>query len=213
VPFYCVALPTVDAQTSTPPEEQATAACLPTTATSTSSTSASRGYCLLEVHIGLYSSRNIRTLTTLRLRRISTCRLLPSTSTSVSSCVVSPLRLRGGVRQCVCGSTLVRTVRRGLPRLTTTVDLQTAGGCACACLHECVAAGPRRRHGLSCMVRRRRRGSHARVGRSSGDGACQRKGRGSDTCQKRGVVAAVARLPAPTTVSAGPRSLVSVGGE
>jgi hypothetical protein len=65
---FCVASPTVDARTSTPPEEQTTAACLPTTATSTSATSASRGYCLLEVHTGLYSSRNIRTLTTLRLR-------------------------------------------------------------------------------------------------------------------------------------------------
>jgi hypothetical protein len=66
--FCCVALPTNDARTWTPPEEQATAACLPTTATSTSATSASRGYSLLEVHTGLYSNHNIRTLTTLRLR-------------------------------------------------------------------------------------------------------------------------------------------------
>jgi hypothetical protein len=33
---------------------------------------------------------------------ISTCRLLPSASTPVSSCVVPPLRLRGDVRLCVC---------------------------------------------------------------------------------------------------------------
>jgi hypothetical protein len=60
--FCCVAL-------STPSEEQATVACLPTTTTttSTSATSASRGYRLLGVHNSLYSSRNIRTLTTLRL--------------------------------------------------------------------------------------------------------------------------------------------------
>jgi hypothetical protein len=44
---FCVASPIVDARTSTPPEEQATDACLPTTATSTSATSASRGYRLL----------------------------------------------------------------------------------------------------------------------------------------------------------------------
>jgi hypothetical protein len=89
--FCCVALSNVDARTSTPPEEQATAACLPTTATSTSATSSSKGYRLLEVHTGLYSSHNIRTLTTLR-----PCRLLPSVSTPVSSCAVPPLRLRGG---------------------------------------------------------------------------------------------------------------------
>jgi hypothetical protein len=57
----------VDARTSTPPEEQTHAACLPTAATSTSATSASRGYHLLGAHTGLYSSHNIRTLTTLRL--------------------------------------------------------------------------------------------------------------------------------------------------
>jgi hypothetical protein len=68
--FCCVTLPTVDARTSTPLEEQATAACLLTTTTLTSATSASRGYRLLEVHTGLYSSRNIRTLTTLLLRGI-----------------------------------------------------------------------------------------------------------------------------------------------
>jgi hypothetical protein len=66
--FSCVALPTVDARTSTPPEKQATIACLPTTATSTLTTSTSRGYRLLEIHTRLYSSRNIRTLTRLRLR-------------------------------------------------------------------------------------------------------------------------------------------------
>jgi hypothetical protein len=65
--FCCVALPIVDARTLTPPEEQATAACLSTTTTSTSANSASRGYHLLGVHTGLYSSRNIRTLMTLRL--------------------------------------------------------------------------------------------------------------------------------------------------
>jgi hypothetical protein len=41
---------------------------------------------------------------------ISTRRLLPSASTSVSSCVVSPLRLRGDVRLCVWAGTTV-----GLP--------------------------------------------------------------------------------------------------
>jgi hypothetical protein len=53
---------------STPPEEQATVVCLPTMATSTSVTSASKGYRLLGVHTSLYSNRNIRTLTTLRVR-------------------------------------------------------------------------------------------------------------------------------------------------
>jgi hypothetical protein len=55
--LLCVAL-----QMSTPPEEQATATCLSTT---TTLTSAFRGYRLLGVHTSLYSSRNIRTLTTL----------------------------------------------------------------------------------------------------------------------------------------------------
>jgi hypothetical protein len=99
--FCCVALPTVDTGTSTPPEAQATVACLPTTTTSTSATSASRGYRLLRVHTGVYSSRSIRTLTTLRLWGISTCRLLHSASTPVPSCAVPPLRLRGDVRLCV----------------------------------------------------------------------------------------------------------------
>jgi hypothetical protein len=102
VPFCCVALPIVDARTSTPPEDQASAACLPTATTSTSATSASRGYHLLGAHTGLFSSRNIRTITTLQLRGISTRRLLPSASTLVSSCVVPPLQLRGDVRLCVC---------------------------------------------------------------------------------------------------------------
>jgi hypothetical protein len=108
--FCCVGLPTVDARTSTPPEEQASAACLPTATTSTSATSASRGYRYLGTHTGLCSSRNIRTLTTLRLRGISTRRLLPSSSTPVSSCVVPVLRLRGNVRLCVWADTTV-----GLP--------------------------------------------------------------------------------------------------
>jgi hypothetical protein len=68
VPFYCVALPIVDTRTSTPPEDQTSAARLPTATTSTSATSASTGYRLLGAHTGLYSSRNIRTITTLRLR-------------------------------------------------------------------------------------------------------------------------------------------------
>jgi hypothetical protein len=57
--FCCVALLIVDAQTSTPPKDQASAACLPIATTSTSATSASRGYRLLGAHTGLYSSRNI----------------------------------------------------------------------------------------------------------------------------------------------------------
>jgi hypothetical protein len=64
---FCVTSPIVDPRASTPPEEQACAACLLTTATSTSANSASRGYRLLGVHTGLYSNSNIRTLTTLRL--------------------------------------------------------------------------------------------------------------------------------------------------
>ena len=40
----------VDARTLTPPEEQASVACLPTAATSTSATSTSRGYRLLGAH-------------------------------------------------------------------------------------------------------------------------------------------------------------------
>jgi hypothetical protein len=105
MPFCCVVLPIVDARTLTPPEDQASAACLPTVNNSTSTTSASRGYRLLEAHTGLYSSRNIHAITTLRLRGISTRRLLPSASTPVSSCVVPPLRLWGDVRMCVsvCG--------------------------------------------------------------------------------------------------------------
>jgi hypothetical protein len=66
--FCCVALSIVDARTSTPPEDQAFAARLPTATTSTSATSASRGYRLFGAHTGLYSSRNIRTIMTLRLR-------------------------------------------------------------------------------------------------------------------------------------------------
>jgi hypothetical protein len=66
--FCCVALPTINARTSTPSEEHATDACIPTATTSTSATSPSRGYRLLGAHTGLYSSHNIRTITTLRLR-------------------------------------------------------------------------------------------------------------------------------------------------
>jgi hypothetical protein len=101
--FCCVALLTVDARTSTLPEEQASAACLLTAATSISATSASRGYHLLGAHTGLYYSRNMRTLMTMQLREVSTRQLLPSSSTPVSSCVVPPLRLRGDVRLCVSG--------------------------------------------------------------------------------------------------------------
>jgi hypothetical protein len=65
--FCSVALHIVDARTSTPPEEQTPVACLPTTATSTSANSASRGYRLLGIHTDLFSNRNIHTITTLRL--------------------------------------------------------------------------------------------------------------------------------------------------
>jgi hypothetical protein len=70
-------------------------------ATSTSATSASRGYRLLGVHTGLYSSRNIQNLTTLRLRGDFN----PSAATfgfysTLIMCGV-PLRLWGDVRQCV----------------------------------------------------------------------------------------------------------------
>jgi hypothetical protein len=66
--FCYVAMPIVDTRTSTPPEDQASPACLPTVTTSTLATSTSRGYRLHGAHTGLYSSRNIRTITTLRLR-------------------------------------------------------------------------------------------------------------------------------------------------
>jgi hypothetical protein len=101
--FCCVALPTVDARTSTPPEERATAACLPTTTTSTSANSASKGYCLLRVHTGLYSSSNIRTLTTLRLRGRGDFNPSAPTFGFYYSLIVcgAPLRLRGDVRLCV----------------------------------------------------------------------------------------------------------------
>jgi hypothetical protein len=74
--FCCVALPTINARTSTPSEEHATDACIPTATTSTSATSPSRGYRLLGAHTGLYSSHNIRTLMTRRLWGISTRWLL-----------------------------------------------------------------------------------------------------------------------------------------
>jgi hypothetical protein len=56
----------------------------------------------LGVHAGLFSSHNIRTITTLRLRGISTRRLLSSASTPVSSCVV-PRCDCGRMLDCVCG--------------------------------------------------------------------------------------------------------------
>jgi hypothetical protein len=62
---FCVAPSTIDARTSTPPKNEAVTACLLTTTTSTSATSASMGYHPHGVHTGLYSSRNTRTLTTL----------------------------------------------------------------------------------------------------------------------------------------------------
>jgi hypothetical protein len=93
--FCCVVPPTIDARTSTPTKEQAIVMCLLTTSTLTSGTSASRGYCVLGVHTDLYSSHNIRTLTTLRLRGggggISTHRLLLLASTPFSVCAVPPL--------------------------------------------------------------------------------------------------------------------------
>jgi hypothetical protein len=92
--FCCVALLIVDVRTSTPPEKQAIVVCLPTTTTSTSATSASRGYHLLGVHTSLYSSRNICTSRRCDCGDINR-RLLPSTSTPVSSCAVPPLQLRG----------------------------------------------------------------------------------------------------------------------
>jgi hypothetical protein len=100
--FCCVALLIVDARTSTPPEEQALAACLLTSATSTSANSASRGYILLRIHTGLFSGLNIRTLTTLRLRGDFN----PSAPTFglYSSLIVcgAPVATAVGVRLCVC---------------------------------------------------------------------------------------------------------------
>jgi hypothetical protein len=87
--FCCAAPPTVDARTSTPPPRTRKRT------TSTSATSTSRVYHLHGVHTGLYSSRNTRTLTTLRLRGISTCWLLSLASAPVSSFVVLPLRIQG----------------------------------------------------------------------------------------------------------------------
>jgi hypothetical protein len=105
VSFCCVVLPIVDARTSTPPEEQVSAACLPTATISTSATSASTGYRLLGAYTGLYSSRNIRTITTLRLRGDFN----PSAPTFglYSSLIVcgAPVATAGDVRLCVsvCG--------------------------------------------------------------------------------------------------------------
>jgi hypothetical protein len=103
VPFCCVALSIVDARTSTPPEDQASVERLPTATTSTSATSGSRGYHLLGAHIGLYSSRNICTITTLRLRGDFN----PSAPTFslYSSFIVcgAPVATAGDVRMRVCG--------------------------------------------------------------------------------------------------------------
>jgi hypothetical protein len=88
--FFCCAAPlTVDARTSTPPPRTRQRT------TSTSATSTTRGYHLHGVHTGLYSSRNTRTLTTLRLRGISTCWLLSLAAAPVSSFVVLPLQMQG----------------------------------------------------------------------------------------------------------------------
>jgi hypothetical protein len=69
--------------------------------TATTSTSASRGYRLLGAHTGLYSSRNICTITTLRLREDFN----PSAPTFAlySSLIVcgAPVATAGGVRLCV----------------------------------------------------------------------------------------------------------------
>jgi hypothetical protein len=84
--------------------------CLPTSATSTSANSASRGYRLLRIHIGLFSSRNIRTLTALRLRGDFN----PSAPTFglYSSLIVcgAPVVTSGDVNLCVWAGTTV-----GLP--------------------------------------------------------------------------------------------------
>jgi hypothetical protein len=55
---FCIAPSIVDARTSIPPKNEATDAFVLTTVTSTSATSASKGYDLYGVHTGLYSSRN-----------------------------------------------------------------------------------------------------------------------------------------------------------
>jgi hypothetical protein len=79
----------VDAQTLTSPKNEVVAMCLLTATTSTSANSAFRGYHLYRVHTCLYSSRNTRILTTLRLRGgISTHRLLPSASAPSFVCVL-----------------------------------------------------------------------------------------------------------------------------
>jgi hypothetical protein len=83
-----------------PLKNEVVVTCLSITTISTSATSASRSYHLHGVHTGLYSNRNIHTLTMLRLRGISTRQLLPSASAPVSSFVVLPLRLQGDVRVC-----------------------------------------------------------------------------------------------------------------
>jgi hypothetical protein len=76
--------------------------------------SASRGYHLHDVHTSLYSTHNTRTLTTLRLRGISTRRLLPSVSTPVSSCAVPPYDC-GGMLDSVCSMCSWAHTTIGLP--------------------------------------------------------------------------------------------------
>jgi hypothetical protein len=72
--------------------------------TSTSATSASRGYRLLGAHTGLCSSRNIRTLTTLRLRGGGgILNPAPPTIGFYSSLIVcgAPVATAGDIRLCV----------------------------------------------------------------------------------------------------------------
>jgi hypothetical protein len=63
-----------------------------TTSTSTLATLALRGYHLHVVLIGFYYSHNIRAITTLQLRGMSACRILPSTYSPV---LPSPVYLVG----------------------------------------------------------------------------------------------------------------------
>jgi hypothetical protein len=73
---------------STPPKNEAhTTPTLPT--------SAFRGYHIHGVHTGLYSSHNVRTLTTLRLRGDFSSSAPTFGSALISLCVVPSLRLRG----------------------------------------------------------------------------------------------------------------------
>jgi hypothetical protein len=69
-----------------------------TTSTSTSATSATRGYHLHVILAGFYSSHSIHAITTLQLRGMSVRRILPSTYSPVSPSVVLPLWLQEDVR-------------------------------------------------------------------------------------------------------------------